>query len=116
MLDVRNPAHLQRVRAFADQAGLRGQLDTQLAYLDAYASRRADGTVDRRATRCEIYPDAAPHSFGFTMYRRDPETGEYRHWFCGGLLFHGVHDGHGSGAEPTFAVTLDATTGWSIHT
>jgi hypothetical protein len=34
----------------------------------------------------------------------------------GGLLFHGPHDGFGSGSGPTFAVSLSPTVGWSIHT
>lgn len=34
----------------------------------------------------------------------------------GGLLYHGAHDGFGSGSAPTFAVTLSPTDGWSIHT
>ena len=34
----------------------------------------------------------------------------------GGLIFHGSHDGFGSGSAPTFAVTLERCDGWSIHT
>ena len=34
----------------------------------------------------------------------------------GGLIFHGKHDAFGSGSAPTFAVTLEPTDGWSIHT
>jgi hypothetical protein len=34
----------------------------------------------------------------------------------GGLIFHGKHDGFGSGSAPTFAVTLEPTSGWAIHT
>jgi hypothetical protein len=34
----------------------------------------------------------------------------------GGLLYHGSHDGFGSGSGPTFAVTLSPTDGWSVHT
>ena len=43
-------------------------------------------------------------------------NGRWTTWFNGGLIFHGAHDGHGSGAAPTFAVSLTPTTGWSIHT
>lgn len=39
-----------------------------------------------------------------------------RYSFNGGLLYHGSHDGFGSGKGPTFAVTLTPTHGWSIHT
>lgn len=41
---------------------------------------------------------------------------EYEHWFSGGLLYHGSHDGWGSGAGPVFSVTLTPCTGWAIHT
>jgi len=34
----------------------------------------------------------------------------------GGLLYHGPHDGFGSGSAPVFAVTLEPCDGWSIHT
>jgi hypothetical protein len=34
----------------------------------------------------------------------------------GGLIYHGNHDGFGSGAFPTLSVTITPTDGWSIHT
>lgn len=34
----------------------------------------------------------------------------------GGLIFHGPHDGYGSGGAPTFSVSLDNTAGWQLHT
>lgn len=34
----------------------------------------------------------------------------------GGVIYHGPHDGYGSGGAPTFSVTLTPTVGWSIHT
>lgn len=34
----------------------------------------------------------------------------------GGLIFHGPHDGFGSGGAPTFSVSLDNTAGWQLHT
>jgi len=34
----------------------------------------------------------------------------------GGMIYHGPHDGNGSGSAPTFSVTLDNATGWRIHT
>jgi hypothetical protein len=39
-----------------------------------------------------------------------------RHWFTGGLILHGAHDGHGSGSAPTFSCTLGPGDGWEIHT
>lgn len=40
---------------------------------------------------------------------------EYQPWMDMGLLYHDSHDDYGSGSAPTFAVTLEATQGWSIH-
>lgn len=108
MLDVsRVLPRLEAARAFADALGLRAQLEGRLAYLDRYAAPRR--------TRCTLYPDFAPHSFAFTM-EVETKDGEWRTWFEGGVVYHGPHDGHGSGVHPTLAVTLDATEGWSIHT
>lgn len=46
----------------------------------------------------------------------EPVKAEYQHWFNGGLIFHGSHDGYGSGSAPSFSCTLTPTDGWSIHT
>jgi len=53
----------------------------------------------------ELYGDSAPLSFTWRAGG-----------FFGGLLFHGAHDGFGSGAAPTLAVTLTPAYGWRIHT
>lgn len=120
-----------------------------LDYLDKYAAHNY--------TRCNLYKDFAPASFGFMMEIakrrcrclscheqwswtvRVTETSnlsgeatircpkceeratfsaprEWVYWFNGGLLYHGNHDGFGSGEAPTLAVTLNPTDGWSIHT
>ena len=36
----------------------------------------------------------------------------------GGFIFHGAHDGYGSGGAPTFSVNIDPDKKprWSIHT
>jgi hypothetical protein len=115
--------HLRNVEAFADKLGpeMRKRLDEQLTYLGEYA-----GGVN---TRCVLYKDFAPASFEFVMQRRkavdvdpcdlhidnDNDTA-WNYWFNGGCIFHGPHDGWGSGAAPTFAVTLTREDGWSIHT
>lgn len=62
------------------------------------------GTVHKIAT------DFAPRSFGFTRYVNDNPT------TSGGIIYHGKHDGYGSGGAPTFSVSMTPTTGWSIHT
>ena len=59
-----------------------------------------------------IFNDFAPLSFEFTRY----EIGTATFLGNGGVIFHGNHDGYGSGQCPTFSVCLEPTTGWSIHT
>lgn len=100
---------LAGARAYADNINLRENLEEQLRYLDGYAERG-----DRGRTRCVLYPDGAPYSFGFVMQAR--REGVYEFWFNGGLLLHGPHDGGGNGGSPTFAVCLQPTVGWSVHT
>jgi hypothetical protein len=71
------------------------------------------GSIDRIAAIKKNYPesvgklywDHAPLSFGFAAGS-----------LCGGLIFHGPHDGYGSGQGPTFSVCLEPTTGWQLHT
>lgn len=59
----------------------------------------------------EIYFDYSPFSFYFVRIsgpNRDFDGN-------GGIIFHGQHDGFGSGAYLT-SVCLTPTKGWSIHT
>lgn len=119
-LKVENEEHLAAVKTFAAKAGRAAELQEKLDYLATYAcfvreSEADEGHLDADRTRCVLYADGAPYSFGFTMMRRQAD-GSYTYWFAGGLLFHGSHDGFGSGSGPTYAVTLSKTDGWSIHT
>lgn len=98
---------LEKARSFAKANNLIKNLEDKLTYLADYGG----GTK----TRCRLFPDFAPLSFDFTMDKLNDE-GDWVYWFNGGLIFHGNHDGHGSGSEPTFAVTIEPITGWSIHT
>ena len=98
---------LEEAREFADKVGLRPQLETRLTYLDNYASPKR--------TRCMLAPDPAPYSFSFVM-EIDRGNGVWTPWFQGGLLYHGPHDGHGSGSTPTLAATVSPTMGWAVHT
>jgi hypothetical protein len=86
-------------------------LKSRLDYLARYGGKKPDGT-DK--TRARLFKDGAPYSFSFVI-EADDANGQWTTWFNGGLLYHGPHDGHGSGAAPTFAVSLTLTTGWSIH-
>jgi hypothetical protein len=110
MLAIQNQKYLDEVRAFAEKVGKLEQLESKLRYLAEYACP----IEDLSKTKCELMKDFAPYSFSFTMYRRNSK-GEYEYWWNGGLIFHGAHDGHGSGAGPTFAVTLSPSDGWEVH-
>lgn len=112
MLVVRDKAHLQEVMVFAEKIGKKDQLQKKLDYLGSYG-----GDTDK--VRAVLDRDFSPYSFVFSVYRRDPTTGFFdfdKRWFNGGLLYHGSHDSYGSGSAPTFAVTVEPTDGWSIHT
>ena len=119
MLVIENQKHFDEVVTFAKKVGLyedagdqNQKLANRLAYLEKYWGKSDDG-ADR--TRVRLFPDGAPYSFYFVIEKKKNEH-EWERMFDGGLLFHGSHDGHGSGDAPTFAVTLDHFTGWSIHT
>ena len=49
------------------------------------------------------------------MQRKQPD-GSYKYWFEGGLIYHGPHDGYGSGQNPTLSVCVNPTDDWAIHT
>lgn len=67
--------------------------------------------VDRKqGSETKIYPDWAPLSLYFERVYADSSKTN------GGIIYHGSHDGYGSGSVPTFSVCLSKTSGWSIHT
>jgi hypothetical protein len=118
MLIIENQQHFDEVVAFAKKAGLyeaaagttdntTGFLRSRLDYLEHY------GKSD--TTRVRLMADGAPYSFHFVIEQKNA-AGEWERLLNGGLLFHGPHDGLGSGSGPTFACTLTPTVGWSIHT
>lgn len=107
MLDVRCEEDLAKARAFADHIGQREQFEEMIRYLEYY------GDSDRN--RLTLFSDFAPYSFTFTIERRGRD-GEWSHLLSGGLIYHGPHDRGGDGGGPTHAVTMNPTTGWSIHT
>jgi hypothetical protein len=117
MLQIENQTYFEEVVAFAKRTNLydsdgNASLKNRLDYLARYGGKKSDGT-DR--TRVRLFKDGAPYSLGFVIEAEDA-NGQWTTWFNGGLIFHGAHDGQGSGAAPTFAVSLTPTTGWSIHT
>ena len=142
MIRDETQGHLTHVRewAAAQEPSLLALLEEQLTYLGTYACHieDAEGDGDPRKTICCLYPDFAPQSFEFRMYRALPadvtlDEGEndprvrhglircfdgrwYGFWFNGGLIF---HDDRGfSGGAPTFSVSLNDGRGarWEVHT
>ena len=108
MLVIENQPFFDEVVVFAKRTNQydgdsNASLKNRLDYLAGYGGKKADGT-DK--TRARLYKDGAPYSFGFVIEGQNA-NGEWTTWFNGGLLYHGPHDGHGSGAAPTFAVSLD---------
>ena len=89
---------------------------------------------------CRLYPetanleiylqkDFAPYSFAWHIQdglEDDPfyhvvSNGEasssvHRRYLNGGIIFHGAHDGGGSGSAPTYSVCLTPTNGWAVQT
>ena len=126
MLRIECRDYFEGVRRAAVQMG-RGALTSlhrQLHYLGQYACR--NGGI--RRTRCLLFQDFAPYSFGFVMQIQKADgSGLYDHWFNGGLIYSGPgvtgEDGARSdGGAPSFTCSLDpgAVNGrmhqWSVHT
>ena len=111
MIINRTQGALQEAVKFAKSVGKLEDLIDKLKYLQTYACHENGITH----TKCTLFKDFSPFSFEFIIEVKD-EKGDYKQWFNGGLIFHGSIDGYGSGSAPTFAVTLDPTDGWAIHT
>lgn len=120
----RSAEHLAAVIKFAADTNQLSSLLTLLHRLDNYGENtqfdKPKGEWPK--TICHLGCDFAPHSFSFMLDRLDEDESVelgvpvYKPWFHGGLIYHGQHDGHGSGAGPSFATCLVPTSGWSIHT
>lgn len=112
MLIIEDQHYYDTVVAFAKEAELydnetNASLKSRLDYLQNYG-----GDGDRMRVR--LWKDFAPFSFYFVIEAKNGD--DWKRFMNGGLIFHGPHDGNGSGSAPTFAVTLESTYGWSIHT
>lgn len=101
-LIVHCPEHLQSAKEFAASTNQSETLNRQLS--------RLTENLDS-AWRVELYSDFAPYSFFFQEITPAGLRG-----LNGGLIYHGSHDGFGSGSAPTFSVSITPTQGWSIHT
>ena len=71
--------------------------------------RKVDENIDAETT---MMKDFAPRSFYWERMKENSCIGN------GGIIFHGPHDGNGSGRPPTFSVSLSSNTRprWEIHT
>ena len=92
---------LDQIKAFAQQNGLEESFNNTFARLERYSENGCE---------VKLFSDFAPLSMEFVIN----ENG--RCVLNGGFIYHGSHDGFGSGSAPTFSVCLEKTNGWSIHT
>ena len=113
MLVVENQEHFDECRAFAEKTGHLGNFEESIKYLTNYGMEPEDRD-GRHDVRCLLAKDFAPYSFRFVIERF--RKGVWALWLNGGLIFHGDHDGGGSGSAPTFAVCAQPTEGWLVHT
>lgn len=90
--------HFTDTKKKAEEMGMLVNFENQMNVLRSIAYNNKSKVI--------LSKDSAPFSFNFFI------PGMYN----GGLIFHGSHDGFGSGSAPTFSVTMNATRGWSIHT
>jgi len=104
-LYIDNVEYFEKVVKHAESIGKLDKLNERLKFLNDYSDRD---------TRCTLYKDFAPLSFGFQMeYKKD---GLYQVWFHGGVIYHGDHDNGGDGGMPTLSVNVTPVAGWAIHT
>ncbi len=94
---------LDEIRTYAKEHDLMESFNETYSRLENYSAKGYQVT---------LYSDFAPLSMEFSI------TNEDKLVLYGGFIFHGPHDGYGSGAAPTFSVSLstDKKAGWSIHT
>lgn len=108
-LHIEDLAYLREVQTFARESGKARELAEHLRTLGHFFDLDRSGR-----TRTRLFRDRAPWSFRFVVERT--HNGTAHCLLDGALVYHGAHDGYGSGAAPAFAVTLEPTAGWSVHT
>ena len=94
---------LDEIKSFATTHGLTESYENTFARLERHSQNGCE---------VKLYSDFAPLSLYFEISR------DGKFILNGGFIFHGPHDGFGSGSAPTFSVCLapEKETGWSIHT
>ena len=103
MISDQTNGGLQKAFELAAKLNLTQSLENGLAGITKHA---------RPGYSVKLYQDFAPYSFQFAVV----DNSTSRCVFNGGLIFHGNHDGFGTGSAPTFSVSLTAEPGWQIHT
>ena len=105
---------LNQIKEFAEKIGLLDQLNSTLEGLEQYVTNKVEVT---------LFPDLAPYSLYFIVRIKEEFVDDEvllrprgSTILDGGIIYHGKHDGYGSGSAPTFSVTVDKADGWRIHT
>ena len=103
MIIDKSNGRLDEIKAFAKEKNLLENFKETFSRFETYTDKGC--TVN-------LYSDFAPHSLYFEI------TLNEKFILNGGFIFHGPHDGFGSGIAPTFSVCIDPDNkpGWSIHT
>jgi len=99
---------LQEIKEFAKTTTVEQTLLDSLDRLELMAENRG---YDNEKYEVLLGADFAPMSLCFCIAQEGKPP-----VFNGGLIYHGTHDGHGSGSAPSFSVTVDKSDGWRIHT
>lgn len=109
--------HFRNVTRFAAERGLQEKFAGRIEYLATYANRPGClyDKLEGKDTRCRLFKDFAPYSFGFVMECREAPDQPWQRWFSGGLIF---HDAGSSGVTGECSVRLGdcSKADWGIHT
>lgn len=94
---------LDEIKAFATTNGLTESYNKTFARFERYS---------KEGDEVKLYADFAPLSLYFEIFR----NGNFI--LNGGMIFHGKHDGYGSGGAPTFSFCIEPERSphWEIHT
>jgi len=103
MIIDKSNGRLDEIKAFAIEKNLLENFKETFSRFETYTDKGYTVT---------LYNDFAPLSLYFEI------TLNEKFILNGGFIFHGPHDGFGSGGAPTFSVCIDPDDkpGWSIHT
>jgi len=101
--------YLDEIKAFAKTHPNGESLTESLQALETICKNREWDAV-------QISKDFAPMSLYFQIVKNDEHTDTANCMLNGGIIYHGSHDGFGSGSSPTLSVTMDKADGWRIHT